>query len=168
MLFWAFNQALQSQYLRGVNQQYGTLQDTPLLSAPAIVWVPTTDIYADPAGNRLLEEEIVTDGVDKHMNQFNRRSAGCELRLYVTGNTQEAYPKLEDLINRTANALRDLGVHNNQNAYPVSGRYLDRAEVSDNTVGYAMQIEVVVPLYFTTPIYPVEHLVLTTTPETPL
>lgn len=147
---------------------YGLLLDTPEMANPSILWMPTYDTYADPYGNRLVAEEIITNGSDKHMNQFNRRQAGCDLKLMVTGNVDEAYPQLEALINRTANAIREIGnSNNNQNTYPVAGHYVDRSQLSENTVAYIMQIEVEVPLYYETPIYPLQSLAITINSESP-
>jgi hypothetical protein len=154
MLYWAFNKLKSSQWLQGINLFYGSLPDVSLMSSPSVVMIPTNDTYGDPDGPRLQEQVVITNGVESYVHEFNRRGAGASLHLYVTGGPEDVYQSLETLINDVANALRETpGNYNNQNITLLSGQYLDRTQLSENTVGYALQIVTYVPLYYLTPIY---------------
>lgn len=149
--------------------QYGTLQGVPQLAAPSIVWIPTGDIYTDPSGMRLDQESQIVAGKQVSLYQVYKRSCGADLVISVDGGPDDdAYSKLEALIARTCLGLRDgPGNYNGQNAFPVSGRMLDREELSENTVGYVMQIVAEVPVIYEIPEYIAETLQITVTPESP-
>lgn len=166
MLYEIFNQMKKHTSLYGqtsfscVSQYFGKdTMDRPS-SYPRVIWMPSSDEYVSP--NYAALPQIIGG---KHVQQESlySRKCGCDLHLY-----HKDYPEMEKFINDLHMALDDvcgaIGTSGNiGNVEISSGRWINKEDVSLDSVGYVQSIYVYVPIYRLKPAAILENTTVTLT-----
>lgn len=166
MLFEIFNQMKKHTSLYGqtsfscVPQYFGKDTMDRLSSYPRVIWMPSSDEYADPFR---AASPIIIHGKHFQQEDIFSKISGCDLYLY-----HKDYPEMEQLINDLMNALYDtcyaLGTSANIGSLQIgSGRWINKEDVSLDSVGYVQSIYVYVPIYRLKPAAILEKTTVTLT-----
>lgn len=142
MLMDAFEAVRESPHLAGVAQEFGSLELDQVGAAPRLIWAPTEDSYGPPLP---ASQPLTTGGRRVHVEAIWTREAGVSIYLF-----ERDYRAAEDLIRRLHLALWE-ALSTSANYKLGRGRWVDRGELSTQTVAYVMPLAVHVPIYDLSP-----------------
>jgi len=123
--------------------------DEAPVSYPHIKWVPIGDSYLPPLWQT---KDVIIDGKRQQVESCFSRSCGVNIEIY-----HKDYKLLEDMINIIVNALYDV-LESTGNFKVNTGNMMNREQLSQNTVGYSLNISVNVPIYRLIPTVTVESV----------
>jgi len=143
MLIDVFREFQKHHLMAQIKQYYGPESSRGATSYPHIEWIPTSDVWDPPLW---VNQDAIIDGKQIQIEACFSRACGVTLRLY-----EKDYEPLEQLINRVVNALYDVLV-STANFTMKASAMMNRDQISENTVGYEMNLSIRVPIYRLLPV----------------